>query len=444
MRYLFHTYGCQMNISDSESVAVLLDAMGHTAALNEADADVVIINTCSVRGKAEDKALGKAGLLCAAKRERPLVVGIMGCMAQRLGDAIFDQVPGLDFIVGARRQGSIPAILARIAAGETQVMELGEAGALQDVPHAHRDGGHAAYVTILLGCDRRCAYCIVPDVRGPEHSRAGAEVLAEVRQLAAQGVAEVTLLGQSVMNYGRTNGVWGAAGGASAFSEPFPRLLEAVAGIAGIRRIRFTSAHPSGCTAELVRAVRDLPQVVPHLHLPVQSGADRILQLMRRGYTRADYLAAVRRIKAARADFSVTSDVIVGFPGETVEEFEQTRALMEEAAFDNAFIFKYSPRPGTPAAALADSVSAEEKMRRNQVLLSDQDKRGQRLNDAWVGRIVEVLADGPSLRNPARWSGRSPQNKIVVFENHGKVGKGDFVNVRITRAAPQTLYGKLA
>jgi tRNA-2-methylthio-N6-dimethylallyladenosine synthase len=431
-----------MNVNDSESVAALLDAVGHTRADNENDADVVIINTCSVRGKAEDKALGKAGLLCAAKREQPLVVGIMGCMAQRLGEGIFERIPKLGFIVGARRHGSIPGILARIAAGERGIAEIGEAGEIVDVPHAHLDGGHAAFVTILLGCNRRCAYCIVPDVRGPEHSRAALEVLEEVRTLAAAGIREVTLLGQSVMNYGRTNRVWFDGSAGTNFTEPFPRLLEAVAGVEGIERIRFTSAHPSGCSDELVRAVRDIPQIAPHLHLPVQSGSDRILKVMRRGYTRADYLNAVVRLKAARADFSLTSDVIVGFPGESEAEFEQTRTLMEEAEFDNAFIFKYSPRPGTPAAEMEDSVSEEEKMRRNQVLLADQDRRGQRLNDLWVGRTVEVLADGPSLRNPARWSGRSPQNKIVVFENTGQVAKGELVMVKIDRAAPQTLYGK--
>ncbi len=442
MKYLLHTYGCQMNVRDSESVAALLDAVGHVRAASEAEADVVIINTCSVRGKAEDKALGKAGLLCAAKRERPLVVGIMGCMAQRLGETLFARVPGLDFIAGARRQGSIPRLLARIAAGEAPVAELGEADAVHDIPHAHLDGGHAAFVTILLGCNRRCAYCIVPDVRGPEHSRSAGEIVAEVRALAARGVREVTLLGQSVMNYGRANRVWPGDAPRSSFTEPFPRLLEAVAAVEGIRRVRFTSGHPSGCTGELVRAVREIPQICAHLHLPVQSGSDRILALMRRGYTRADYLDAVARLRAARPDFAVTSDVIVGFPGETEDDFEATRSLMEEAAFDNAFIFKYSPRPGTPAAALDETVDEAEKMRRNQVLLDDQDRRGLRLNEAWVGRTVEVLADGPSLRNAARWSGRTPQNKIVVFDNPGAFAKGDVFPVAITRAGPQTLYGE--
>ncbi len=445
MKFLLHTYGCQMNVRDSETVSALLDAVGHIRAESEAEADVIIINTCSVRGKAEDKALGKAGLLCAEKRQgRRLLVGIMGCMAQRLGESLFVSVPGLDFIAGARRHGAVPRLIARAAAGESELAELGAAADITDIPHAHLDGTHAAFVTILLGCNRRCAYCIVPDVRGPEHSRPAAEVVAEIHQLVARGVREVTLLGQSVMNYGRTNPVWPAESAYATFSEPFPRLLQAVAAVPGIRRIRFTSGHPSGCSDELVRAIRDIPQLCAHLHLPVQSGSDRILALMRRGYTRADYLQAITRLRAARPGFALTSDVIVGFPGETEADFEETRTLMEEAAFDNAFIFKYSPRPGTPAAALQETVSAAEKMRRNQILLADQDVRGHALNEAWVGKVVEVLADGPSLRNALRWSGRTSGNKIVIFENTGPdhVAPGDLVAVAITRAAPQTLYGE--
>ena len=433
-----------MNVRDSESVAVLLEATGHSRADSEADADVIIINTCSVRGKAEDKAIGKAGLLCVVKRDRPLIVGVMGCMVQRLGESLFKKVPKLDFIIGARRQGSVPRVLARVVAGETRVAELGEASEIVDVPHGHLDGDHAAFVTILLGCNRRCAYCIVPDVRGPEYSRPAADILAEVRMLAQHGVREVTLLGQSVMNYGRVDRVWPDDGvPVSSFTEPFSRLLEAVAAVPGIRRIRFTSGHPSGCTDELVRVLRNIPQVCSHLHIAVQSGSDRILKRMRRGYTRGDYLAAVARLRSARPGFSLTTDIIVGFPGETDEDFELTRTLMEEAAFDNAYIFKYSPRPGTPAAAMKETVSETEKKRRNQVLLADQDRRGLALNEAWVGQKVEVLADGPSRRNATRWAGRSSGNKIVIFTNTGDVAAGDIVTVTIMRAAPQTLYGEV-
>jgi tRNA-2-methylthio-N6-dimethylallyladenosine synthase len=442
MLFFLHTYGCQMNVRDSEAASALLEAAGHTPAPREESADLVVVNSCSVRGKAEDKALGKLGLLCATKRERPgRVVGLMGCMAQRLGGELFRRVPGLDFAVGTRRAGAIPRLVARVLAGESGILECSAPDETPDVIDAHADAGFSAFVTVLLGCNRRCAYCIVPDVRGPEYSRPAREILAEVAALARAGVREVTLLGQSVMNYGRSNDVWGAA--SPSFTEPFPRLLAAVAEVPGIARVRFTSGHPSGVTDELVRAFTSLPQLCHHLHLPVQSGSDRVLAAMRRGYTRAGYLDAVRRLRAAMPGFALTTDVIVGFPGETEEDFEATRSLMEAAAFDNAFIFKYSPRPGTPAAALEDDVLEAEKMRRNQVLLEDQDLRGARNNGRLVGTVQEVLAEGPSLRNAARWSGRSPGNKIVVFDPAPGLAPGTLACVRITRAAPQTLYGDL-
>ena len=446
MRFILHTYGCQMNVRDSEAASALLKAAGHERVENEADADLIVVNTCSVRGKAEDKALGKLGLLCATKRERPnRIVGVMGCMAQRLGDTLFTQIPLLDFAVGTRRSGAIPRLVSRVLFGETNISEISSADEIPDVPDAHTEHGFSAFVTILLGCNRRCAYCIVPDVRGPEFSRPAREVIAEVTALAQQGVREVTLLGQSVMNYGITNGVWSDSDPASpnGFTEPFARLLEAVAQIPGIIRVRFTSGHPSGCTEQLVRAVSLFPAICHHLHLPVQSGSDQVLTAMRRGYLRSDYLSAVKRLRAVMPDFALTTDVIVGFPGETVEDFEATRTLMDEADFDNAFIFKYSPRPGTPAAAWTDDVTETEKMRRNQVLLADQDRRGEAANQRLVGTIQEVLVEGPSLRNASRWAGRSPGNKIVVFDPAPSVLPGTLARVRIVRAAPQTLYGEL-
>jgi tRNA-2-methylthio-N6-dimethylallyladenosine synthase len=435
-----------MNVRDSEATEAMLTAAGHTLVKTEAEADLVIVNSCSVRGKAEDKALGKLGILCATKRERPnRVVGLMGCMAQRLGQDIFKKVPGLDFSVGTRRCGAIPRMVSRILDGESHITEISSPDEIPDVPDAHLEHGFTAFVTILLGCNRRCAYCIVPDVRGPEFSRPAREIIAEITTLAQHGIKEVTLLGQSVMNYGLTNAVWFGDDPASplGFTEPFPRLLEAVASIPGIIRIRFTSGHPSGCTSELVRAVSTFPQICHHLHLPVQSGSDTILSTMRRGYTRADYLDAVRRLRAAMPDFALTTDVIVGFPGETSEDFEDTRRLMNQADFDNAFIFKYSPRPGTPAASMADDVTNDEKMRRNQVLLADQDIRGKAANQRLMGSFQEVLVEGPSLRNETRWAGRSPGNKIVVFDPVQGVQPGTLVNILITRVAPQTLYGEV-
>jgi tRNA-2-methylthio-N6-dimethylallyladenosine synthase len=446
MKFSIHTYGCQMNVRDSDAVAAMLTAAGYQQAVSEEEAGLIIVNSCSVRGKAEDKAIGKLGLLCNTKRDRPeRRIGLMGCMAQRLGADIFRRIPLLDFSAGTRRCAAIPRLVARVLNGETNILEVSAADALPDVPDTHNENGHSAFVTILLGCNRRCAYCIVPDVRGPEFSRPAREILAEVAALAGHGIREVTLLGQSVMNYGRATAVWGEDDppGPGGYTEPFPRLLEAVAAIPGIRRIRFTSGHPSGCTAELVRAMSALPQICHHLHLPVQSGSDRILSAMRRGYTRAGYLDAVARLRTAMPDFSLTTDVIVGFPGETAGDFEETRTLMDLAGFDNAFIFKYSPRPGTPAAALEDDVSEEQKMLRNQILLADQDIRGQRNNEALIGTVQEVLVDGPSLRNAERWAGRTPGNKIAVFPPAAGLEAGSLVRVRITRAAPQTLYGEL-
>jgi len=446
MNFILHTYGCQMNVRDSEATEATLKAAGHTLVTTESEADLIIVNSCSVRGKAEDKAIGKLGLLCATKRDRPnRIVGLMGCMAQRLGSDIFKKIPRLDFSVGTRRCGAIPFMVARVLAGETNITEISSPDEIPDVPDAHSEHGFSAFVTILLGCNRRCAYCIVPDVRGPEFSRPAREVLAEVQALAHRGVKEVTLLGQSVMNYGLMQQVWTADDPQSphGFTEPFTRLLEAVSSIPGILRVRFTSGHPSGCTDELVKAVSLLPNVCHHLHLPVQSGSDAILSAMRRGYTRATYLDAVQRLRTAMPDFALTTDVIVGFPGETAQDFEETRSLMNASDFDNAFIFKYSPRPGTPAASMKDDISETEKMRRNQLLLADQDIRGESANQRLMGSLQEVLVEGASLRNAARWAGRSPGNKIVVFDPVPGMTPGTLANIRITRVAPQTLYGEV-
>ena len=455
-----------MNVRDSEAVAPLLDAAGHVRADGEADAELVIVNSCTVRVMAERKAIGKCGNLIALKEGRGRtgraanqgvapnvkVVGLMGCAVKRLGADVFKALPHLDFAVGPRRFGLIPHLVERCLAGETRILELPDEDEVPAGLDAHPDtsrGGTSAafqsYVTILLGCDNRCSYCIVPDVRGHEYSRPAREIVAEVRALAARGVKEVCLLGQSVLRYGMRNKAWTDADEPSpgGYTEPFPRLLEALNAIPGLERIRFTSAHPKGCTDELVRAYREFPKVCRHLHLPVQSGSDRILAEMGRHYTRAEYLAAVQKLRAFDHEFAVTTDVIVGYPGETQDDFEATRSLMDEAGFDNAFIFKYSPRPGTRSAALPDDVPTAEKERRDQVLLDDQERRGQCRNERLVGTEREVLAEGPSIRNAARWSGRDSGNRIVVFEPPPEIVPGEFVQIRITDAHPQTLVGKV-
>ena len=438
MKFFVHTYGCQMNVRDSEAVEALLSAAGHVKAACEDDADLVIVNSCTVRQKAEEKAIGKAGNIVAAGK----IAGLMGCAAKRLGADVFKRLPSLSFSVGPRAIGMIPKILAD---GKFPRLELGDDISC-DALSSHCECGFKAFVTVLVGCDNRCSYCIVPDVRGHEYSRPAAEISAEVRALARRGVKEVCLLGQSVLRYGRRNPAWTDADKPSkgGYTEPFPRLLEEIASVPCIERIRFTSAHPAGCTDELLRAYTEFPQVCRHLHLPVQSGSDRILADMRRGYTRGAYLEAVAKLRSFDPSFALTTDVIVGYPGETERDFEETRSLMEEAGFDNAFVFKYSPRPGTRSAAMPDDVPQAEKERRNMILLEDQERRGLERNKRLVGTVAHVLVEGPSKRNAARLSGRDSGNRIVVWEPPaGEVPRaGDFADVSILDAHPQILVGE--
>ncbi len=445
MKFHVVTYGCQMNVRDSEAVSALLMRQGYERAEGEADAEIIVVNTCSVRGKAEAKALGKLGLLVAdSRRNHPdRVIGVMGCMVQRLGAELFKKVPGLGFGVGTHAFSRLPLVLQEVFEGKMPVLDVAE----DDAPEAltgHIEGALSAFVNILLGCDRRCTYCIVPYVRGREWSRPVDRVVDEVRELTTKGVCEVTLLGQSVMNYGRRNEVW-PEGSTSpgGYETPFPRLLEAVDAIEGLERVRFTSGHPSGCTTELTRAMAELPSVCEHLHLPLQSGSDPILEQMRRGYTADQFRQAARALQAAVPGVALSTDIIVGFPGETAEDFERTRAFMDEIGFDNAFIFKYSPRSGTPAAEWPDDVPDEEKMRRNKVLLEDQTRRVEAINAALVGQRVNVLVEGPSLRNAARWSGRTRTNKVVVFDPVPGVERGGCVDVDVERVTATTLYGTI-
>ena len=413
MKFLIHTYGCQMNVRDSEAVEALLLEAGHEKAKDETDAELVIVNSCTVRQKAEEKAIGKAGNLIADGK----IVGMMGCAVRRLGPDLFKKLPRLAFAVAPGELLKIPYIKG----GDPL-----SAHTITSSLVSHPSSLFQAFVTVMTGCDNCCSYCIVPTVRGHEYSRPADEIVREVECLAARGVKEVTLLGQSVLRY-----------------KGFPQLLRRLQEVEGLARIRFTSAHPKGCTDELIAVYRDCPKVCRHLHLPVQSGSDRILKEMGRRYTRAEYLAAVAKLRAFDPEFAVTTDVIVGYPGETEEDFEQTRTLMDEAGFDNAFVFKYSPRPGTRSAALPDDVPKPEKERRDQVLLADQERRGQARNDRLVGTVREVMVEGPSKRNKARWSGRDGGNRIVVWEKGGLEGLGGLVRVRIVEAHPQILIGEL-
>ncbi|MEI6970305.1 MAG: tRNA (N6-isopentenyl adenosine(37)-C2)-methylthiotransferase MiaB [bacterium] len=445
MKAHIRTYGCQMNERDSEAVGALLANAGFEIVTDETVADVVIVNTCSVRAKAEDKALGKLHNLAASKHAHPArIIGVIGCMARRTGAELFEKVKGLDFVIGPRRLSVLPAVIESIRNGGGAVLDIiGKADEPANLS-GHINTGIASFVTVVEGCSRGCTYCVVPEARGPETSRPATDIIEEIRTLVSAGVKEVTLLGQSVTSYGRKAGI-GLEHRQSplGLEEQFPRLLEGVATVPGLRRIRFASSHPSGVTVELARAMSSLPAICNHIHLPLQSGSDRILGLMRRGYSADEYREAVSRLRTAVPHLAITTDIIVGFPTETEADFDATRRLMEEIQFDNAYVFKYSPRPRTTAARWVDDVPPETKALRNQLLLEDLDRVGLSINQRLVGRDVEVLVEGESLRNRTRWSGRTSSGKIVIVEPVDGMSGPGMITVRIERAMPQTLYGTI-
>ena len=435
------TYGCQMNERDSEAVAALLAERGWVPAASEDEADVVLVNTCSIRDQAERKAIGKLGLVASRKRLRPeLIVGAMGCMAQSRGAELLRRVRGLDLVVGTQRFHQVPELiedLARAGVRAPRVLLEPTPRSLSELS-AHRPlpGRVTAFVSIMRGCNQRCSFCIVPSTRGEEESRPVEEICGEVEAAVAAGVKEVTLLGQIVTSYGMVE--QGTRGGL-----PFVRLLERLHAIDGLARIRFASPHPKGFRQELIDAIRDLPLVCEHVHLPLQSGSDRILRAMRRGYTRRHFLARVERLRAAVPQIAITSDIIVGFPGETDADFGETVRVVTEADFDNAFVFRYSARRDTKAAALAGQLPEPVKMERNRELLAVLEAQSLRHNQALVGSAVEVLVEGPSPRNADRLTGRTRTNRIVIFPGEaGEIGR--LRTVRVKRARAFALYGELA
>jgi len=446
MKVYIHTYGCQMNARDSEAAGAMLHSAGHEIVPDEPDADAIIVNTCSVRSKAEDKALGKLRLMVATKRTHPgRIVGVMGCMAQRSGEDLYKMVPGLDFVLGTQQLSELQSICESAPDGTHPVLNrLSNPPPDSRLLSGHRINGISAFVKASEGCNRQCSYCIVPAVRGEESSRPLAVIVSEISGLIDRGVREITLLGQSVTSYGLFNDV-GLANVPSALglTEPFPRLLEAVAGLSNLKRIRFTTSHPSGITAGLIRVMQAFPNICEHIHLPAQSGSDRILSLMKRGYSTADYRKAVAALRSAIPGISLTTDIIVGYPTESELDFEMTRQFMNEIRFDNSFIFKYSPRPGTVAATVDNDVPAEEKLRRNRILLDDQDACSLVVNGELVGTEVQVLVEGPSLRDSTRWAGRTRTNKIAIVQPLDGMLSPCLVDVLIERRMPQTLYGRI-
>lgn len=440
------TYGCQMNERDSEQVATMLAGRGFRLVPREDEADVILLNTCSVRDMAEQKAIGKMGMLSRLRRERPhLVLGYLGCMAQSRGEALLAASPQVDLVVGTSKFHRVAEYVEDLYRRKTESLiddclrpivdtdlEEGSQSTIRD--HVVQPGQGSAFVSIMQGCNMRCTFCIVPETRGQERSRPVAEIVAEVRALAGSGVKEVTLLGQIVNLYGRHE--FPKVGDQS----PFVQLLEAVHEIDGIQRLRFTSPHPIGFRDDLVEAMARLPKLMEHVHLPLQSGSDRLLKAMHRGYTAEKYRRLVKKLRDARPGLALTTDIIVGFPGETEEDYAATKALVEELDFDNAFIFRYSPRKDTPAATMDGQVPEEVKEARNQDLLQVINRGMAEKLQALVGTEQEVLCEGPSKTNAERFSGRTRTNKIVVFPGAPRLLGGIFP-VQIERASHSTLYG---
>ncbi len=445
-RVYIKTYGCQMNERDSEAVAAMLRAKGYSLVEQEADADVVLLNTCSVRDQAEQKAIGKAGHLARRKRKDPnFIIGIMGCMAQNRGDELVDRLPDLDLVVGTQKFHRVPEHLdGMIATLQGQgprpstVVDLDEEAGSQNTIRSHVDNKRqvTAFVSIMQGCNMKCSYCIVPKTRGAERARPMEAIVAEVEELAAKGTREVTLLGQIVNQYGIREFPFVDR------KSPFVQLLEKVHAVEGIERIRFTSPHPVGFKDDLIDCYARLPKLCEYLHFPMQSGSDRILKAMRRPYTIERFRRIIEKIRSVRPDVYISTDIIVGFPGETEADFELTRRHFEEIGFDMAFLFKYSVRPGTTAEPLGDPVPKEVKEARNQILLDILGRRSLARNDTLVGTTEEVLLEGPAKRGEGMYMGRTRgHRKVIVPANERLIG--ELVPVAIQSATASTLMGEL-
>ena len=446
------TYGCQMNERDSEQVSQMLAERGYELTPLEQEADVILLNTCSVRDMAEQKAIGKMGMITKLREQKPqLVFGFLGCMAQSRGAELLKDLPQVDLVVGTQKFHRVADYVDELVARKMEaaqregsrmddlrfsIVDVEEEKESQETIRDHilEPKQATAFVSIMQGCNMHCTFCIVPSTRGSERSRTIGEIVKEVASLAARGVKEVTLLGQIVNHYGRHE--FPAVDGKS----PFVQLLEAVHAVDGIERIRFTSPHPIGYKADLINAFTYLPKLVEHIHLPVQSGSNRILKAMHRVYTREKFLDLVERIRAARPEIAITTDVIVGFPGETEEDFAQTCSLFEQVQFDNAYVFKYSKRRDTPAAELEDQVDEMVKEERNARLLEVVDASAKRKGELLVGTKVEILCEGPSRTNAARLMGRTRSNKIVIFEGSER-HIGQIMEVQVLRSSGFSLYG---
>ena len=428
--FYLETFGCQMNDHDSEKVSGLLLGRGYHAVENPAQADLVLYNTCSIRERAAQKVFARLGDWKTVANGK--VIGVLGCLAQQEGEEIFERAPWVSLVCGSASYRRLPELLEQLESGGRRVTGLGlDTEETFETELTRRDNPIRAYITIIEGCDYSCSYCVVPHTRGPERSRASDAVLAEAKRLADAGYTEIQLLGQTVNSY----------------RDPSPRgwkfvdLLRAVAAVPGIRRVRFTTSHPNDFHREIVDAIDETPALCDHVHLPVQSGSTRVLRAMRRTYTREEYLSKIEFIRAARRPISITSDIIVGFPGESESDFEETLTLLDAAQYDAIFSFTYSPRPNTSARDMADAIPEAEKSRRLAVLNEHQRQIQIVRNQKLVGETIEVLVDA---RHAARgqWAGRSSSNRMINFTSARESLLGEYISVRVTRAGPNSFTGE--
>ena len=430
--FYIETFGCQMNVHDSEKVAGVLMGRGYRPVESAAQADLLLYNTCSIREKAAQKVFSRLGDFKAPAKDGSKVIGVLGCLAQQEGEEIFERAPWVSLVCGSASYRKLPELVEQLEAGGRRVMGLDlDTEETFETEITRRDNPFRAYLTIIEGCDYACAYCVVPHTRGRERSRSSDSILAEVRRLADAGYTEIQLLGQTVNSY----------------HDPSPRglnfvaMLRAVAAVPGIRRVRFTTSHPNDFHREIVEAIDEIPELCDHIHLPVQSGSTRILKSMRRTYSREEYLEKISWIRGARRPIAITTDLIVGFPGETEQDFEDTVTLLDAVRYDGVFSFKYSPRPNTPALTMADAVPEEEKSRRLAILQDRQRQIQIGRNEKLVGETYEVLVDGRHAQR-GQWSGRTTGNRVLNFTSRCENILGEYLQVRVTRAGPNSLVGE--
>src|SRR3989449_8248783 len=430
--FYLETFGCQMNVHDSEKVIGTLMSEGYRQVSTVEDAGLILYNTCSIRDKAEQKVFHRLADYKKLQKQGKKF-GVLGCVAQQEGDNIFERAPHVSMVCGSASYRNLPAMLIQVEAGKQRVTGLDdrETDECFETEFTARTNPHRGYITIIEGCDKFCAYCVVPFTRGKERSRTSDSVLAEARQMANLGYSEIQLLGQNVNSYKDSSG-----------KRSFAELLAAVSETPGIKRVRFTTSHPRDFGRDIVQAIESAPTLCNHVHLPVQSGSTRILDAMQRLYNRDQYLERISWMKAAKREISITTDVIVGFPGETEADFDETLSLLDEVGYDSIFAFKYSPRPNTPAVHLADPISDQEKSRRLAVLQDKQKQIQTHRNHRHLGQTLEVMVEGKN-ETRKQWIGRTSQNKVLNFTTNSDPAVGSYVQVKATIIFPNSLAGEM-